>query len=97
LLVGVASLLYFAETSMDNKSFDVPWTLIVLIAVLFMGPALMVVTLLNLSDSLMAPTSAILLSFAAAWALCGLASSLKRRVERVRRSTSESSRATAPS
>ena len=64
---------------MDSAIFDPLWPMIVLIAVLFMGPALMVVALLNMTDSLLAPTTAIVLSFAASWALCLLVSRFKRR------------------
>lgn len=64
---------------MDFLSFNPMWPLIVLIAMLLMGPLLMVVTLLNMTDSLLAATCAILLAFVASWAVCVFASRLKQR------------------
>ena len=63
---------------MDFLSFDPMWPLIILIAMLFMGPLLMVVALLNMTDSLLAATCAILLAFVAAWVVCVFASRFKR-------------------
>jgi VIT1/CCC1 family predicted Fe2+/Mn2+ transporter len=54
------------------------WPLIVLIAMLLMGPLLLVVALLNMTDSLLAATSAIVLSFIAAWAVCVFVSRSRR-------------------
>lgn len=59
-------------------SFDPMWPLIVLIAMLLMGPLLLVVALLNMTDSLLAATSAIVLSFIAAWAVCVFVSRSRR-------------------
>jgi len=64
--------------TVDFMSFDPMWPLIVLIAMLFMGPLLMVVALLNMTDSLLAATSAIVLSFFAAWAVCAFVSRSRR-------------------
>jgi hypothetical protein len=61
-------------------SFDPMWPLIVLIAMLLMGPLLMVVAFLNMTDSLIAATSAIVLSFIAAWAVCVFASRYTRGI-----------------
>lgn len=65
---------------MDFLSFDPMWPLIVLLAMLFMGPLLMVVALLNMTDSLWAATSAIFLAFVAAWAICFVASRSRRSI-----------------
>jgi hypothetical protein len=57
---------------MERTSSEPHWPLISLIAVLFMGPSLMVVTFLNLTDTLLGPTGAVAASFLASWALCSL-------------------------
>ena len=66
------------HSNVDFMSFDPMWPLIVLIAMLLMGPLLMVVALLNMTDSLLAATSAIVLSFVAAWAVCVVVSRSRR-------------------
>ncbi len=65
---------------MDHMSFDPQWPLIALIAILLMGPSLMALTFLGMTDSLLAPTSAVFFSFVASWALCVFVLRFKRRL-----------------